>query len=204
MNKPKFHRKYLYSLHWRNLPAASGNLFLSFLFYSASHGDYLLGTSFRHLGLVMQIEFLAIHSFPFLVFIAIAKPDSLKKRMGQLFLFFGLLAIYFMFAWIGGKWIGIFMFIGLSVITYLGLLFKIQSEERYKELGVRWIICLFIFLLTSGIADMPSDVGSWNSSTAVLKFGQIYFLILGLIEIIGFYQSFFVAAPDREIPGSTF
>jgi len=130
MRKSKFQWKKLISLQWRNLPAAGGDWSLAFLFYCAYQGNYLFDTSLRDLGLVMQIEFLAIHSFPFLGLIALAKPDSKKQRIGQ--------------------------------VTF--------------------------FFVASGFADMPTDVGTWNRTSSSLEFGWIYFFLLGLIELTGFYQ----------------
>ncbi len=197
MNKPKFHWKQLYNLRWRNLPAASGDLFLAYLFYTATRGEYLFDMSLHHFGLMAQVETLAIFSFPFLVPIAIAESETRQEKIIQPVLFIGLLSIYFLGAWSAGKWLGVSMFIGVSVITYLGLLLNLQSESIVGQLALRWACCVVVFVAASAIADMPQTINTWNRCRGSLEFGRIYFFVLGLIELTGFYQAPFFQKKKR-------
>ncbi len=185
----RFHPLNWFGWQWRNIPAAAGVFLLGFVYYSATQGEFVWGSSQRYLGLVAQIESIAIFSFPFLGLLSLVEPDSRKERYLQWGMIVGLLAIYGLSAWSAGGWLGIGLFVVTSVVTYLGYLLNVHSPEAIRSLFLRFLFCLIIFLVASDLADMPDTLNHWNRARGVLEFGMIYFLTLGVIELTGIYQS---------------
>ena len=54
------------------------------------------------------------------------------------------------------------------------------------------------FMITSGIADMPEDVGKWDGRSSALFFGVLYFSTLAVLELIGLYRAPWLAPAKRR------
>ena len=197
-DQPRFWQKLLF---WKNFVSALP-LFLLAAAYMVPYSRLvtLLELGHGRLGRLMEIEFLVIHSFPFLVIIGLLRPETKKLRIIRTLGFWGLLAIYIIFAFTMDGWAGIFTFTGLTLVTYVGFFLRITEPKLVAQLVVRWFVNFILFLLFVGIMKMPESVERWHSYKQVYDFGLSYFFCLGAIEWSGFYQGQWITdAGDRII-----
>ena len=143
-----------------------------------------------HLGNLMQLEFLAVHAGAFLGLLIFWPPSTIRGHIGRIvgIGFFSLIYLLGAFGTMG--WIGAFEFALMMGLTYGGVLIPGVDAKRIGrvgELGVRWLITMFVFMIVAGICDTPSDVDSWAEHRSVLVFGAAYFLVLALFESTGIY-----------------
>src|SRR3989339_472188 len=188
-------------LFWKNFTSALP-MFLLAAAYMVPYSRLvdILELGHGRLGRLMEIEFLVIHSFPFLAFIGLAHPETKRLQIIRIIGFWGLLAIYIVFAFSMDGWSGIFTFAGLTLITYVGFFLRITGPKLVAQLAVRWLMTFILFLLFAGIMKMPEGVEHWHSYKQVYDFGLCYFFSLGIIEWSGFYQGQWITdAGDRII-----
>ena len=138
---------------------------------------------------LMQIEFLVIHSFPFITIVALLRPSTPRGRVLQRIAFFGLLGLYLLGASTAGGWRGVLIFAALTLATYAGFLLYWTRGAQILRLGFRWLVSFILFLILAGITRMPESVNEWNQASEVCRFGFFYFLALGLLEGVGVYQA---------------
>jgi len=170
---------------------------LAFMFPSSSLTKFL-ALSRTQLGDLMEIEFIVIHSFPFIVMFYFWKPEKKWHRVGRVIAFWGLLGLYIMMtSQTYGFW-GLAVFCGLTMTTYIGFLLRITSPKRLTQLFVRWGLNFVIFIFFAIIFDMPKGVDKWHYSNDVIAYGVLYFTSLGLVEIMGFYQLKWIEKIDIE------
>jgi hypothetical protein len=175
---------------WRNIAAAVCSLLLAAGYASLKYEHRpLLGMGWHGMGQLMQIEFLVIHSFPFITVVALLRPSTPKGKMFRRIAFWGLLILYISGAYSMGGWWGILTFAGLTLATYLGFLLHMTRGLEILRLGFRWLVSFVLFLVLAGFTRMPEAVESWSDTSKVYAFGFYYFLILGVLEWIGFYQT---------------
>lgn len=177
-------------LQGRNIAAALPNLLFALIYALNIYGKVtVLGLTSRMLKLMMELEFLVIHSFPFLVLFAILPGNTEKQRKFFRWGFWALLCLYVLAAGdIGGIW-GIIVFAGLTFSTYLGFFFRMYTEQAMVELAVRWAANFVVFILGAGFFDLPQSVDDWVSEHRTIYFGAAYFLVLGCLEWSGAYQA---------------
>lgn len=187
-------------LFWKNLTSAL-SLFLLAAAYMVPYSRLvdILGLGHGRLGRLMEIEFLVIHSFPFLAFIGLAKPETKRLQILRIIGFWGLLAIYIVFAFSMDGWAGIFTFLGLTLVTYVGFFLRITEPKLAAQLAVRWLVNFILFILFAGIMKMPEGVEHWHSYKQVYDFGLCYFFSLGIIEWSGFYQGQWITDASDKI-----
>jgi len=137
----------------------------------------------------MGIEFLAIHSFPFMMLIGSAHPPNEQGEKCRPAAFWGLFCLYFIMAAKMGGLLAVLTFAGLTVSTYLGYLLRRTSPGAIGQLSMRWAMSFLIFMITASATRMSEEVGEWPDHERVLYFGMSYFLVLGLLELSGFYHS---------------
>jgi hypothetical protein len=136
----------------------------------------------------LQIEFLVIHSFVFLGLVALAKSDTRKETIIQWSVCSVFLTGYLAFAARAG-WSGVGAFLGATAATYLGFLLNLTAPGRGLQLGLRWVVSFVAFMIGSGIADLPEDVGTWDRDPDTIFLGMIYFSTLGVFELSGLYRT---------------
>lgn len=177
-------------LQVRNIASALPNLLFALMYALNIYGRVtVLGLTPRMLKLMMELEFLVIHSFPFLVLFAILPGNTEKQRKFLRWGFWGLLCLYLIMAGdIGGIW-GVIVFAGLTFSTYLGFFFRMYTEQAMIELAVRWFVNFVVFIAGAMIFDLPENVDDWVSEARTLYFGMAYFLALGCLEWLGAYQA---------------
>jgi hypothetical protein len=175
---------------WKYFRAALPDLSLAGMFMLAAFWSITVpGMPRKQLGYLMEIEFLVIHSFGFLGFLALAKPTLKGQKVIQWIIFFGLLALYIQFARMAGGLSGVISFFSLGVVTYFGFLLKITSERAKAHLITRWFLSAYIYAITSEIAGSDWSMYKWAESVQAMRFGMLYFAALGLLEWSGFYDS---------------
>ena len=126
---------------WRNIAAAVCSLLLAAGYASLKYEHRpLLGMGWHGMGQLMQIEFLVIHSFPFITVVALLRPSTLGWRILQWSAFWVLLGLFVNGAWLSGRWWGIQAFAGLTLATYLGFLLHWTRGAQILLLGLRWLI----------------------------------------------------------------
>lgn len=174
---------------WVNINAAFPNLLLAGFYALAAFWRITLSPMDRHwLGTLMGIEFLVIHSFPFMMFIGSSDPPDEKGRKCRMVAFWGLFVIYFLFAAKLGGLSAVVAFAGLTVTTYLGYMLRRTAPDAVAQLAARWAMSFLAFMICAAAAGMPEDVDDWPDHGRVLYFGLMYFLALGVLEATGFYQ----------------
>jgi hypothetical protein len=183
-----------------NIQAALPNLLLAGLYAFAAFGRITLPFMDRRwLGALMGIEFLVIHSFPFMMLIGSVRPRDDGARKCRSAAFWGLFAVYFLFAAQLAGAAGVLAFAGLTVATYLGYLLRRTSPDAVMQLAARWASSFLVFIICSAAAGMPEGVDDWPEHGRVLFFGLAYFLVLGLLEATGFYDGKFLRAAMERI-----
>jgi len=177
-------------LDWKNIVPAMFSLGLAAAYARVIlQGQGLVGLGPDRLTRLMQIEFLVIHSFPFLGLIALVRPTAWRHRAIQWSAFGGLLSIYLWMAFTEGGWESVLTLLGLTLATYVGFLLHLEPETQVRRLGFRWLISFALFILLAIVAGMPQSVNDWDGSEEVRLFGLLYFLAHGLLEWTGFYQA---------------
>jgi len=177
----------------------------SLLFTSAAYGWFwrtatpLVGIDAYWLVGIVIIEFLVIHSFPFLTMVVLQR-SRLPQWHGVRGLAFGVLLLAYLAAsHSAGGWHGVELFLSLTAVTYLG--FFVSLEERIHklpELGLRWL-CNTVLLASLGAwFQLPSDSASWSVGDGVLPLGGWYFLGLAGLETSGLYRQPFLLDAGRR------
>jgi hypothetical protein len=185
---------------WKYLRAALPDLSLAATYMLAAFWSVTFpGMEHKRLGHLMMIEFLVIHSFGFLGFLAMAKPTMKGQRPLQWIIFCGLTALYFVFAYSAGGISGIISFVSLGVVTYFGFLLNLTSERAKAHLITRWLLSTYIYAITMAIAGADSSMSYWTTSVNALYFGMLYFGVLGLLEWSAFYDSRPIRAIQRFV-----
>ena len=171
---------------------------------AASYGSALwtarpwFGFTRDWLTVMMQIEFLVIHSFAFLMLIAWFKPKPVPLKIVRWvgFLAFSALYIYAALESEGG-WASVATFLGLTAVTYLGAMFHKVTTGEMILLGVRWLFNSFLFLFLSDKLDLPGTVNDWVGLPSVLKFGLWYFLVLAVVEALIAWGRLYLGESDK-------
>ena len=178
------------SSRWIDINSALPNLALgSFYALNAFRGITLPFMDRHWLGTMMGIEFLVIHSFPFMMLIGSAHPLNEQGEKCRQAAFWGLFGLYVITAAKMGGLPAIITFASLTVATYLGYMLRRTSPDSVGQLSMRWVISFLVFMITAGTARMPESVCEWPDHGRVVYFGMAYFLVLGLLELSGFYHS---------------
>jgi hypothetical protein len=152
-----------------------------------------LGEDFR---VLLQVEFLVIHSFPFLGgFIFLRKVlETKNKKEGKdsnpvflNFFFWGLLVLYVGVSFTLG-WRGPIYFFAATLATYLGFWLKRFDPLAMYHLAGRWVACFFFYFVFISVFDLSNSVSLWRVEAKTFRMGLFYFLVLGLLECFGFYD----------------
>ena len=178
----------------------------SFLFTSAAYGWFyktgrpLLGMDAHWLVAIVRVEFLAIHSFPFVMMVALRRP-LLPQYQGLRVLLLGLLFLmYFAFAHSVTGWQGVFLFTSLTSVTYLGFFVNLdEGIRKFPELGLRWLCNYVLLVFLAAWFQLPSEAASWTVGDGILPLGGLYFLALAGLELSGLYQKPFLLEFGRAI-----
>jgi hypothetical protein len=185
---------------WKYLRAALPDLSLAVTYMLAAFWSVTFpGMEHKRLGYLMMIEFLVIHSFGFLGFLAMAKPTMKGQRPLQWIIFSGLVALYTVFAHSAGGISGIISFYSLGVVTYFGFLLNLTSERAKAHLMTRWLLSTFIYGITLVISGADTSMSNWTTNVGALYFGMLYFGVLGLLEWSAFYDSRPIRAIQRFV-----
>lgn len=152
----------------------------------------------------MQIEFLVIHSFAWIMLIAWFKPKTLRLKILRwaAFLAFAALYLYAAFESKGG-WASVGTFLGLTGITYLGAMLRRISVGEMILLGVRWFFNSFAFLFLSDKLGLPGTVNNWAGLPGILEFGLWYFVALAAFEgVVALGRLLVARHPDGAAGGA--
>lgn len=140
----------------------------------------------RDLTLLVQVEFLVIHSTAFLGFLGLWQPENAAGRKTRAVAFWGLFGLYCLMAAAQGlKYL--IVFFGLTFVTYLGFFMSWGSRSATQQLVARWAIGFAVFILAVGVFGTPKNVTEWTGRASVLKAGALYFLALAALEFSGLY-----------------
>ena len=166
------------------LLVALPDFFLAAMFASVMFKFKFIITTENWLSLVMKIQFLVIHSFPFVFFLTIRKAGTKKGRIVQWYLFGYFLSLYVYAASMEGL-AGLVAFFSCTFATYMGFLLQLTKEQAMIQSFARWFISLFVFMIFAAIAGVPESVNSWHNYDETIKFGFLYFAAQGIIELSG-------------------
>jgi hypothetical protein len=172
------------SLRNRLLPALT-TLLIALAYLLTLWGIALPGVSGEWLSLLVKVEFLVIHSFPFLALITLPRLKWRRWRIFQWFLFVTWMCLYLAFAVADESGLaGIAAFLVATAGTYLGFLLRWTDIRRIAALAKRWLVSFILFMAAAGIAGSED----WRFSRALLLHGLIYFAAVGLMELSGLYD----------------
>jgi hypothetical protein len=170
------------------LKAALPNLVLAGIYGLARFMNiFFPGISPSWLGKMMGIEFLVIHSFPFMMLFGTGK-NKLPLTASKVVFWF-LFVVYFLFALKMAGPAGVLAFGTLTVTTYLGFLLRRTSPDAMVQLCVRWFASFMAFMMASAVSGVSSNSESWPQERAALFFGMVYFVLLAVLEVSGIYES---------------
>jgi hypothetical protein len=186
-----------------NVLAALPNLALAGIYaLTLFRGVTVFGLTAHWLTVLMGIEFLVIHSFPFMMFIAAAKPPEPAGKRCQKALFWGLLSLYLLGALKMGGVAGLVSFVSLTITTYLGYLLRMTSPEATAQLVARWAASTLVFMFGAAVMRMPESVEEWFGERRTLYYGMLYFALLGLFEWRGIYSSLWISRAWQKLKAS--
>ncbi|MCK6459948.1 MAG: hypothetical protein L6Q95_08650, partial [Planctomycetes bacterium] len=170
---------------WRRIASALPAFAAAALSGAALLGLPFPGTTRGALCHVVAVEFLVIHSFPFLSMITLPRVRTRRWRAYQWFLFATWSCLYLGFAGEGRHgWSGILDFASGAIATYLGFLLRWGSGNRVAALVKRWAAS-FLFFVVAAVLTGARDFGD---SDATLLHGALYFAALGLAEACGLHD----------------
>jgi hypothetical protein len=185
--------------YWKGITSSVPNLFISLCYIlTVLYGTAIMGFTRGQLAKLMQIEFLVIHSFPFMAIVAMGKPKNKSGKIMQWCVFWGLLSVYIYLAFKMG-FASVLIFLGLTLATYLGFLLNLTKPNAFAQLLARWIASFVAFMIFGLSTRMPENVSIWHETKAVLYFGMLYFASLGFLELSGLYQSSWLARLIKKI-----
>jgi hypothetical protein len=168
----------------RLLPALT-TLLIALAYLLALQGVRLPGVSGEWLSLLVKVEFLVIHSFPFLALITLPRLKWRRWRIFQWFLFITWMCLYLAFAVADESGLaGTTAFLVATAGTYLGFLLRWTYIRRIAALARRWLVSFILFMAAAGIAGSED----WRFSRALLLHGLLYFAAVGLLELSGLYD----------------
>lgn len=147
-----------------------------------------------------MLEFLAIHSFPFMVALLSWNAPSDKARGLRIVGVLILAWIYSLGAHSMAGWPGVLALAPLMVGTYFGYLVKGIRRAYLPELAIRGGINFFVFILCSIIFDLPTQVESWDGISESIWAGTVYFGSLTFFEFKGWPERWaeYVSATSRQ------
>jgi hypothetical protein len=93
------------------------------------------------------------------------------------------------------------VFVLLWLVTYSGLVLNWNSGMFWFQFLVRWIVSVAVFGLSVSYAGARWDIRLWPGNVSVIEAGALYFLVLGGIELAGFYQRWLPAFARRAANG---
>lgn len=180
----------------------AGSFFIVWLF------PFALGNqAVKYFLVLMQLEFIVIHSTPFLAAISLAKLQLLKKLLYfiGLVLFYSLFAGGFSFTY-GSAW-PLISFWTLTLTKYPSLMFSPSTERKDKSIMITWTVMTSAYLggifligvlpnlvglsipkfgLTEDVIkqlNLPGSDAWFKEPYGVLAFGIFYFVILGIYDL---------------------
>jgi len=170
---------------WRRVLPALSAFLLALAYLSARLDLSLPGLSREWLSLLVKVEFLVIHSFPFLALITLPRLKWRRWRVFQWFLFVTWMCLYLAFAVADENGLaGSAACLAATAGTYLGFMLRWKDARRVAALAVRWLVSFLLFMLAAGIAGSED----WRYSPALLLHGLIYFTAVGVLEASGLYE----------------
>jgi len=147
------------------------------------------GLGYKDLAHMVQLEFLVIHSFPFLAIVGLTQPANPTVRWWRRIMFWLLVFFYIALAKAMYGWLGVFLFAGLTVTTYLGFFLRITKPKVINQLVIRWAVNFAVYFFLVMALKMPSQMGSWPDARNIYSLGAHYFIISALVEWTGFYHA---------------
>jgi hypothetical protein len=170
---------------WRRIASALPALVAASGCAAALVGHPILGMTRGALCHVVKVEFLVVHSFPFLAIITLPRLRHLRWRVFQGFLFVTWSCLYLAFAMDGGQEVaGLAGFASGAIVTYLGFLLRWHDGHRVRDLATRWAASFALLFL----AAVVTGAHETQVADATLWHGLVYFAALAGAEASGLYD----------------
>ena len=161
--------------------------FLATAYVGALAGTPLPFLDEKWLQVMMRTQFLVIHSFPFLMLIALVRPTLLRWRILQWYIFVGFFSVYILLSRQDG-WDGVIAFVAGTVGVYGGFLLRLSDQKALAQMGKRWLASFALFIGAAILFRTPEDVADWTHSRAALYLGCLFYLGTGILENLGVYE----------------
>jgi len=181
---------------WKTLLASIAYFILALEYYLIWQHEYAIFGEYQisrnALIDLAGIEFLVIHSTPFLGILSLG-GGPLKKKC--IYIAFGILAsLYLIGGYMVAGWFGIVATLSLAVMKHLRLFLRPAADEEKSYLGLRWGLQMVLFVNITAI--FVSDIGDSGS----IPFGVFYFLALGLVELFGIFSGIEPDTKSHPLP----
>jgi len=160
-------------------------------YLSAAYIAALLERPFPHmpedwLESLVHIEFLVIHSLPFLSLITLIRFEHKHWRFFQWYLFVTWYCLYLGFALeLREHWDALAAFAAATFSTYLGFMLEEVKLKRIPQVFKRWGVCFAVLVMVC----MIMDARDWRAGAGLIPAGALYFAIIGIIELTPLYQT---------------
>lgn len=188
----KEQRPYPGLFHWKNLMSAASNFAFGLLYLLAYYRDISLwGLTRKSLTIVMQLECLAVITFPFIIYILYLKEVGLWDKIKKLFYSIISIAAFIYSSYLIGGAFGMLGYLIVAGNTFMGFLLNLKEPDRTFELGFRWMVTLISLLGWAQLLDISSDINEWIGRPEILILGLAYFFTLSIFEFFGLFQSRF-------------
>lgn len=169
----------------RALPGSLLCFYLSAAYLAAWLGKPFPAMETDWLGALVKIEFLVIHSLPFISLITLIRFQHKQWRFFQWFLFVTWYSLYLGFAMeIRDHWDAIPAFAAATLGTYLGFMLQESKANRVVLVFKRWGICLALLVFVSAVVGARD----WSNTEGLIKVGMAYFLLIGAVELTPVYR----------------
>jgi hypothetical protein len=136
--------------------------------------------------LLVQIEFLVIHSGVIIGFIAAVRTRRLSWNIVRWVVLGLLMCLYVEGALYAGP-DGVWVFLWGAAATYSGVLLQPRSPDILAQTAKRWAASLAAYCIASIAFQLPEMVNDWQPGPRTFGFGLAYFAILAALEISPFY-----------------
>jgi len=135
----------------------------------------------------LGLEFLAIHAFVFLGFLALKRPKRPWSKILRVVAFVAVTAFYSFFA---GQWgtDALVSFWLLIVSTYFGFFVQDAPEDRRRMLLCRWGVVFATFLGLFVLCALVFEVFNVHAPTKGFLFGFTFFFTLAVFDVTRFYE----------------
>lgn len=178
------------------LLAAAPALYLALAFGMAQAGHHLPWLDKKQLGLILAVQFLALHSFALLALFVALRFSNWRAEALRWYFIACLLCFYVASA-LSESVDAAIQFLIAAFATYGGLLGRARAADAVAQVAKRWAVAFALFFAAAIALRMPEVVMRWHLSPRGMYFGLGYFLALAAAELYALYDRSWIPRRGR-------